>query len=322
MISAVSSASAALQVLEAGAPLQAASWQQGQDTTQRFVDPRSTLALPPQTFDRLLNVKIELQLKQARGPQVRQSVPVLSGVGTTEGPSKLGWLNSLHETKISHVTSWLIEMEKLYHRTLLPTNSPLLPWNSPDVLQQLMDADEHEDHAEMRERAIRASDALVYASMAQTPPEDVAEIKSLGGEIWYDCVPTYDHIEDKELVRNIRNSCLYGSDLASPIDLSNRVAQAFLNGTARILRSSDFPDLQVKSREYSIYALAPQIGRYKWIAGFGKTDYNARYLEEIQKKIPDMELQITFGAPDEMICVFIPKATPATPASGRRDALN
>lgn len=312
MITAVSSASAALQVLQAGVPLQAVSGQQGQDSAQRFVDPRSTLALPPQTFDRLLNLKIELQLKQVRGPHVQQSVPLISGNGTTDNTSKLGWLNKLKTPRISHVTSWLMEMEKLYHRTLLPTNSPLLPWNNPDILQQLQDMDEHEEHAEIRESAIRASDALVYASMAQTPQEDVARIRSLGGELWYDCVPTFDHVEDKEMFRNIRNFCLYGGNLTDPIDPSNKTAQAFLNGTARILRASDFPELEERTRDYNIYAFIPQIQRYKWVANFSKTDFNREYLKEIEKKIPDMELSLETGYLGETVFVFIPKTSSAT----------
>lgn len=315
MVPAVSSATAALQILQAGAPLQTASGQQAQDSVQRFIDPRSTLAFTPQAFDTLINLKIDIQLQHPCGPQFQQSIPLSSSSGSTEGPSKLGWLNKLKESRISHVTAWLMDMEKLYHRTLLPTNSPLLPWNSPDVLQQLMDEDEHEEHSEARERAIRASDALVYASMAQTPAEDIPEIKSLGGEIWYDLTPTYDRIGDKELVRNIKNYCLYGPNLTNPIDSSNKLARAFLDGTARILRSSDFPDLQVRSRDYSIYSFVPQVGRYKWVAGLGKTDYNTKYLEEIEKKIPYMELQLTSGGPGEMVFVFIPKTTAIKPAS-------
>lgn len=297
--------------------MQETSGQQGEDATQRFIDPRSTLALSLQSFDNLIHLKIEIHLEHMRVPQVQQHVPVLSSDGTTEAPSKLGWLNKLRNNGISRMASWLVDLEKLYHRTLLPTNSPLLPWNSPDVLQQLMDEDEHEEHSESRERAIRASDALVYASMAQTPPEDVARIKSLGGEIWYDVTPTYDRLDDKEFVRNIKNCCLYGDSLSNPADPSDRVVQAFMNGTARLLRSSDFPDLQVKSREYSIYAFNTQAGRYKWVAGFGKTDYSHEYLKGIEENLPNMELVRIFDGPGEMSFLFIPKTTPATAALGR-----
>lgn len=307
MILDVSSASLALQVLKAGSLPQAPSGQQGQDSAQRFIDPRATLALSPQTFDRLLHLKIDLQLNKVPAPQIQQSLPAGSSGGTTGDSSKLGWLNQLHEPRISHVTSWLIEMKHLYNRTLLPTNSPLLPWNDPEILQQLIDMDEHEEHADIRERAIRASDVAVYSSMAQTSPEDRARIKALGGEIWYDCIPTYDHIEDREMFRNIRNSCLYGANLSNPVDPNDRTAQAFLNGTARILRSSDFPDLQARTRDYNIYAFSPGAQRYKWIASTGGSSYNDEYLNKLKKKIPDMELSLETGYFGESVFVFIPK---------------
>ncbi|SFJ50335.1 hypothetical protein [Methylobacterium brachiatum] len=323
MISAVTSSSAALTILKTEVWPQTAHAQQEHDSLRQSLDPRSIYQLPAQSLDGLLQVRAQLRRDQVLEPQAQQGVVSNSSKGTPGQSSMLGWMNKGTPVHFSYLDDWNEQMKSLKARSTEPLNSSLMPWNSPDVIQQLKDMDAHAIHSDARERELRASDEAIYKSMAETPTEDVVQIKALGGEIWYERSQTYDQISDKEFFRNIKNQVLYGPELTDPIDPSNQTAHALLNGTAQIIRASKFQELQYKSTEYITYALDNRDNKYKWIGGLSNSDYNQAYLHDLEKKSPGMEVSYIIWAHGDAAFILSPKTTSATSAStavGRRNA--
>jgi len=331
MVSAVSSSSAALKVLQSLTQTQAAAGQQDQDPLQRFLDPRSVLALAPQSLDALLKLRTELRRDPVQEPQEQKDVSPTSSAGVSRHSGSrhagmLAWENEGTSVETSNLDRWkermlfiqahsFDPMVQLVPHLEVPLDSPLSPWNSPDVIEQLKDMDRHGAISSSRERAFLASDAAIYKGMAETPPEDVAQIKSLGGEIWYNDKQFYDRRSNKEFFRDIKNLALYGGNLDQPIDPSDELSQALLKGKAQIIRGSNIPKLYNRSFSYSMYAYNSAADRYKWIGGFDRGESNAReVLEDIIKKNPTMHVTWLW-ADNDVAFVMYPKTASATPAS-------
>ncbi|MCJ2126317.1 hypothetical protein [Methylobacterium sp. J-077] len=314
MTSVVSSSSAALKVLQTQAPSHAVSGQNEQDPLKNFLDPRSVLALAPQSLDALLKLRTELRRDPVQQPQALKDVSLTPHAGTRRQSGMLAWENEGTTVETSNLDIWTERMERLKARTSEPLNSPLMPWNSADVLQQLRDLDRHAGHSDARKRAFFASDAAIYKGMAETPPEDVAQIKSLGGEIWYNDKQFYDRPSDKEFFRDIKNLALYGGNLDQPIDPSDELSQALLKGTAQMIRGSNIPEYHVHSASYTMYAYSSAAGQYKWIGGWGGGGESNSHdiLEGLIKKNPTMHVAV-LGADNDIAFVLYPKSGSATP---------
>lgn len=316
MVSAVSSSSAALKILQTQAPSHAVSGQKEQDPLENFVDPRSVLALAPQSLDALLKLRTELRRDPVQESQAQKGVSLPPRAGTSHHSGMLAWENEGPTVETSNLDIWTERMERLKTRTSEPLNSPLMPWNSADVIQQMKDLDRHASHSDSRERAFLASDAAIYKGMAETPPEDVAQIKSLGGEIWYNDKQFYDRPSDKEFFRDIKNLALYGGNLDQPIDPSDELSQALLKGTAQMIRGSNYPEYHVRSASYTMYAYSSDADQYRWIGGWGGggESNSLEILEEVIKKNPTMHVDV-LGADNDIAFVLYPKSGSATPTA-------
>lgn len=316
MVPAVSSSSAALKVLQTQAPLHAVSEQQTQDQLLSFLDPRSVLALAPQSLDALLKLRSELRRDPVQGSQAQKGVSLPPHAGTPRHSGMLAWENEGTSVETSNVDIWIERMERLKARTSEPLDSRLMPWNSPDVIQQLRDMDRRAGHSGARERAFLASDAAIYKGMAETPPEDVARIKAKGGEIWYNDMQFSDRPSDKEFFRDIKNYALYGGGLEDPIDPSNELSQALLKGTAQMIRGSSIPEYWERSPSYTMYAYNSAAGQYKWIGGWsGGGDSNAnQIIDDLKKKNPTMNVTCHW-ADNDVAFILYPKTGAAASAS-------
>jgi hypothetical protein len=334
MVSAVSSSSAALKVLQVQAPQQASTGGQNQDPLHRFLDPRSVLALGPQSFDTLLKLRAELRRDpvqdaqaQKQAPQVQNEVPPTPKAGRPRHSGMLAWENEGTSVETSNLDRWKERMRFLQAHSFdprvqlvphleVPLNSPLSPWNSPDVIEQLKDMDRHGAISSSRERAFLASDAAIYKGMTETPPEDVARIKAKGGEIWYNDMQFSDRPSDKEFFRDIKNYALYGGGLEDPIDPSNELSQALLKGTAQMIRGSSIPEYWERSPSYTMYAYNSAAGQYKWIGGWsGGGDSNAnQIIDDLKKKNPTMNVTCHW-ADNDIAFILYPKTGAAASAS-------
>jgi hypothetical protein len=316
MVSAVFSSSAALKVLQTRAPQQAGSGQQERDTLQRFLDPRSVLALAPQSLDALLKLRTELRRGSLEERQIQNSVSPTSSDGAPPHSGMLAWENNSHGVvERTNLDLWNERIEQLKAHTSGSLKDPLMPWNSPDVLQEVLDTDRHGANASARERAFLASDAAIYRGMAETPSEDVARIKSLGGEVWYESDQFYDRISDKEFFRNIKNMALYGVDLDQPIDPSSKLSQAILNGTAQMIRGSNIPGFYERSYDYDMYAYSSEADQYKWIGGWSRGESNVdKFYDDLVKNNPTMHVTKLWGDGD-VAFVMYPKDTSTTPTA-------
>jgi hypothetical protein len=151
--------------------------------------------------------------------------------------------------------------------------------------------------------------------MAETPPEDAAQIRAFGGEVWYENGQTFDRLSDQEFARNIKNHALYGLGLKEPIDPSNEISQAFLSGTARIIRASTIPELQFKKDvSYDMYAFNPGFGHYSQVGEWGRVGHNETYMYELEKKYPTMKASY-IAAYGDIGFILYPKTGAAAPAS-------
>jgi hypothetical protein len=319
MVSAVSSSSAALKVLQAQAPQQAASGQRDQDPLQRFLDPRSVLALGPQSLDALLKLRTQLRKDQAHEPlaqQSQQDATSASGAGIPGQSGMLAvWANAPKVHMQSRLDSMKEQWRSLKMQSVESMNSPLMPWNSPDVIQQLKDLDKYGDDSDAPYRAFIGSDAAIYRGMAETPPEDAARIKAMGGEIWYESSHLRERSSDKDFFRNIKNYALYGGGLTHPIDPSDELSQALLKGTAQMIRGSSIPEFYDHYAAYTMYAYNADARQYKWVGGFDSDKNNIRQtIEDLKKKNPTMN--VTWGAEDNDVAfILYPKTNSATPAA-------
>ncbi|MCJ2067705.1 hypothetical protein MKK75_02610 [Methylobacterium sp. J-030] len=314
MVSAVSSSSAALKVLQVQAPQQASTGEQNQDPLKQALDPRSLVILPAQSFDALL--KVWAELRGGSDPvQASQSPPTIHPGG---GPAQTSMLAAAEPGPDQGATSlkhWYQQMDELKLHSRVPLNSALMPWNSADVIQQLKDDDAHHSNHRERARQIRASDALVLQSMAETPPEDVAQIRAFGGEVWYEYSQTFDRPSDQEFARNIKNYTLYGLGLNEPIDPSNEISQALLNGTARVIRASTILGSQFKKDvSYDMYAFNSQVNHYTQVGEWGRTGHNEDYMYELEKKYPTMKVSY-IAAYGDFGFILYPKTGAAAAAS-------
>ncbi|SDM99992.1 hypothetical protein SAMN05216360_10524 [Methylobacterium phyllostachyos] len=315
MVSAVSSSSAALKVLRTQVLERVASGPQDQDPLQRFLDPRSVRALAPQSFDALLKLKTELRREPVQGLQAQEGVSLPPRGGKPGHSGKLAWENEGTSVQTSNLDRWAEGIERLKARTSERPDSPLLPWNSPDVIQQLRDMDKHGAISSSRERAFLASDAAIYKGMAETPPEDVARIKAKGGEIWYEDSQFFDRRSDKEFFRDIKNYALYGGSLDEPIDPSNARSQALLKGTAQIIRGSRIQDFFDHYASYTMYAYNSDANQYKWLGGWDRDENNARQIiDELQKTNPTMKVS-SIWAGNDVAFILYPKTDSTTTAA-------
>ena len=99
MVSAVTSASAALRILQTAVPPQAASAQKEQDPLRSSLDPRSAYRLPAQSLDALLQVRAQLRRDQVQEPQAQRGLTPLSSEGAAAPSSMLGatvWKDGEH----------------------------------------------------------------------------------------------------------------------------------------------------------------------------------------------------------------------------------
>ncbi|MCJ2126318.1 hypothetical protein [Methylobacterium sp. J-077] len=319
MVSAVSSSSAALTVLQTQAPGQVASGRRDQDPLRAFLDPRSVHALAPQSLDALLKLRSELRGDHAHGPQahqLQQDVHSASGAGTPGQSGMLAvWANApkVHmQSRLDFITE---RWESMKAHATVPLNSPLMPWNSPDVVQQLKDMDKYGDESDAPYRAYIGNDSAIHKAMDETPAEDVARIKSMGGEIWYESSHLRERPSDKDFFRNIRNYVLYGLNFDQPIDPSNERSQAFLNGTAQMIRGSSITEFYSNSFEYTMYAYNADAKQYKWVGGWDRNENNIRQIvEDLGKKNPTMK--VTWMAEDDDVAfILYPKTASVTPAA-------
>jgi hypothetical protein len=313
MVSAVSSSSAALKVLQVQLAEQAASGSTAPDPLKQALDPRSLVILPAQSFDALLKVRAELRGGSVSAPQAPLSAPSKHPSGGSAQTSMLAATESESEEGISSLDDWYQHMEELMTHSKGPLNSALMPWNSPDVIQQLKDKDAHRLSQRGRAHQIRANDALVRQSMAATPADDAARIRAFGGEVWYEDNQTYDQISDKEFFRNVKNLSLYGGLLRDPIDPTNEVSQAFLNGTAQIIRGSKIPEVQYKDVDYQMYAFNSEANRYTHVGQWGHWSYNHAYEDELARKNPTMNVTLVYAEGDIAFILF-PKTGAAASA--------
>lgn len=303
MVTTVSSASAALTVLQTQAVQQEASGQREQDPVLRFLDPRSVLALAPQSFDALLKVRAELRRDRLQEQELAPRSTAAPNGTTTRPSNMLGTFKPSH--LIPQVDIWLEDMARLKSHSTEPLNSSLMPWNSPNVIQQLKDWDVHYKNFEMRDDALSMDDAAIYKSMAETPAEDAAEIRSRGGTVWYEYGHLNDRVGDKEFYRNIKNYALYSETLRDPIDPSDKRAQAFLNGTAQIIRGSNIPELTYDFANYIYFAQNPEVGRYTQVGGWGRLKTNFDQVsDEIEKKNPTMNVSYIWADGDVAIILY------------------
>jgi len=331
MVSAVTSASAALKVLQTQAPAQAAAGQQEQDPLHRFLDPRSVLALAPQSLDALLKLRTELRRDAVQETQDQKGGSPTSSIGTARHSGSrhagmLAWENEGTSKEYSNLDTWKWRMQfrqahsfdpmaQLVPHLEVPLDSPLSPWNSPDVVEQLKDMDRHAGHSGARERAFLASDAAIYKGMAETPPGHVARIKAEGGEIWYNDSQFFDRRSDKEFFRDAKNYALYGGGLEDPIDPSDKLSQALLNGTAQIIRGSSIPGFYYRPYSYNMYAYNSGATQYKWIGGFGGAEGNEdQIIRDLEKKNPTMKVS-SVGADGDIAFILYPKSGSATPTA-------
>lgn len=321
MVLAVSSSSAALKVLQTEVSAQAVTERQDQDPLHRFLDPRAILALSSQSFDALLQLKTrirgdQLQELQADQTQLSQSVSSTSSTGAPKRGGMLAWENGREAEAQSALDSWTERMAALKACSTNPSDSRLMPWNSRDVIEQLKDRDVHNKNAQARRRELSASDQAIYQSMAETPSEDVARMKAEGATIWYEYGHLRDSYSDEEFFRDIKNYQLYDVDLTSPIDLSSKVSQAFLNGTAQVIRGSKIPGFHNKSLDYSMYAFNSEADQYKWIGGWGRDENNFdQVADEIRKKNPNMNLSFIWADNDVAFILYPKTASVASPAT-------
>ena len=315
MVSAVSSSSAVLTVLQMQAPEQVASGRQDQDPLRAFLDPRSVLALAPQSLDALLKLRTELRRDPVQEPLDQKGVSPASSAGVSRHSGSrhagmLAWENEGPSAETSNLDEWTQRIERLRAHTSEPLDSPLMPWNSPDVIEELKDSDRHGAISSSRERAFLASDAAIYKGMAETPPEDVARIKAMGGEIWYEDSQFFDRRSDKEFFRDARNLALYGGSLDQPIDPSNELSQAILKGTAQMIRGSNISEYYDRTFSYTMYAYNSGADQYKWIGGWNRGECNStEILDDLIKKNPTMHV-VRLGLQKDTAFILYPKTNP------------
>jgi hypothetical protein len=309
MIPSISSLSATLAILQTQAP-QAAPALPEPNPFNRSLDPRPTHHLRGQSLDALLQLRAELWRDQSHELQSQRSLLPASSVSATGQMGVLAWENGKSAPRSSYLDWWTEQMASLKARSTIPLNSSLMPWNSPEVIQQWKDWDEHSMNSEARIRAFRANDAAIYKSMSETPPEDAAEIRAKGGTLWYEYSQFSDRISDKEFFRNIKNFALYGGNLTDPIDPSDERSQALLNGTAQIIRGSKIPELQYSSAVYNYYEFNADANQYKWAGGFGRDHINQEYIKDLEKKNPSMHVSVIW-ANNDVAFILYPKTASA-----------
>ncbi|SDN00020.1 hypothetical protein SAMN05216360_10525 [Methylobacterium phyllostachyos] len=331
MVSTVSSSSTALTVLQTQAPGPVASGQRDQDPLRAFLDPRSVHALAPQSLDALLKLRTELRRDPVQEPREQKDVSPTSSAGVSKHSGSrhagmLAWENEGASKKYSNLDTWKERMQfrqahsfdpmaQLVPHLEVPLDSPLSPWNSPDVIEELKDRDRHGAISSSRERAFLASDAAIYKGMAETPPEDVARIKAEGGEIWYEDSQFFDRPSDREFFWDAKNLALYGGSLEDPIDPSDELSQALLNGTAQMIRGSNIPGYYERTFSYNMYAYNSGADQYKWIGGWGRGESNSDVIrEDLIKKNPTMHVAC-LGLDGDTAFVLYPKTSPTASAA-------
>lgn len=309
---AVNSSSAALKVLQAEASHHAKSGQQDRDPLRSFLDPRSLLALPIQSLDALLALRAQLRQGQEHESQAQQPQRGLLSVSGASTPGHSGMLAAWANAPKVHMQSRLDQMieqwASLKTRSTEPVDSALMPWNSPDVIQQLKDMDKYGDDSDAPYRAFIGNDAAIYKGMSETPAEDRAMIKLKGGDIWYETSQFREKSSEKDFFRNIKNYILYGINLTSPIDPSNELSKAVMNDTAQMIRGSSIPEFYDRSAEYTMYAYNSSAGQYKWVGGWSRNDNNiSKIVDDLKKRNPTMN--VTWMAEDDDVAfILYPKA--------------
>jgi hypothetical protein len=309
MTLAITSTSAALTILTKEGSSHATSTHKERNSIEQFLDPNSIFRLPAQSLDALLRLRTEL--RGDRALQVQPSAPPASSAGARGQSGVLAWRNSAQQGTSSFLNWWIEETAARRARSTDPTKNALMPWNSPDIVQQLRDWDEHSDRFDERERAFLASDEAIYRSMARTPQQDVARLNAEGAEIWYNRSQFREVYSDKEFNRDVRNYVLYGLSLIDPIDPSSERSRAFLNNTAQIIRGSTIPKFHEEHVSYSMYKYNRESDHYKWFGGWDRSETNIdQVLAELRKKNPS--LNVTYiDADNDVAFILYPKTASA-----------
>lgn len=314
MVPVAVSSLAALKILQTEAPQQAKSTRQEPSSSARPLDPRSTYSLSAQSLDALLLLRAELRWDHVHESQNRQSIGRNSSVEPFGRSSDLAGAQFEKQEKAWFFDSWSESVERIKATSNFSSDSQLVPWNSPDVVQQLKDWDAHSANQSARERKFRESTTAIQKSMADTPAGEAAQLRAMGATMWYERTQTFDRISDQDFFRDIKNIALYDVDLLSPINPSSELSQAFMSGKAQIIRGSKVPELQMKRTDYVMYEFDTGTKKYENIGELGFSSINKEKLESFAKENPNMHVSYIWADGDVAIILY-PKAAKATPAS-------
>ncbi|SDM21339.1 hypothetical protein SAMN05216360_101215 [Methylobacterium phyllostachyos] len=210
---------------------------------------------------------------------------------------------------------WLQDHPNIFPDRTVPLDSPLSPWNSREVIQQLIYEDAQRMISTTRRHALIDRGLGGHQSMDRTWPDDGAQIRNTAHGQWYDDNQFPDQKSDEDFFREIRVYTLYGPNLTLSIDPYNPVSKALLQGTAQIIRATDVPGFRNFQGRHTTYTYDSTANRYEW-AGTMVESYNngPRILEDVKKKNPTMEVVLVYGddfTHDDAAFILYPKTSSA-----------